>query len=223
MNNSQVRYPVVLTGRNWLTPEVYELNCTCPEGFKFRCGQHVSLKVAGEERYYTIVSPENSSSLSFLIKKVPQGVVSLALATTQLIESVIEINRPRGYLVPRVIERQRVFVATGTGIAPFVSMIASGKKVDYLLHGARDLENLYYQDTFVDTVPFYIRCLSRQSGQGDARNDIHAGYVTTFIEQSLPQGIYDFYLCGKWDMNREVTHAIDNLFPDANIYSEGFY
>ncbi len=222
MNNSQMRYPVVVTGRNWLTPDVYELNCTRPEGFKFRCGQHVSLRVGEEERYYTIVSSENSSSLSFLIKKVPQGAVSLALAT-QSIESMIEINRPSGYLVPRVTERQRVFVATGTGIAPFVSMIASGKEVDYLLHGARDLENFYYQDTFVDAVPFYIRCLSRQSGQGGTGNDIYAGYVTIFIEQSLPQGTYDFYLCGKWDMIREATHAVDNRFPDANIYSEGFY
>lgn len=222
MKTSQGRFPVILTGRNWLTPEVYELNCTRPEGFKFRCGQHVSLKVAGEERYYTIVSPENSSGLSFLIKKVPQGAVSIALATKP-IESTIEINLPRGYLVPRVTERQRIFVATGTGIAPFVSMIASGKEANYLLHGARNLENLYYQDIFVDTVPFYIRCLSRQSGQGDTENAFYAGYVTTFIEQSLPQGTYDFYLCGKWDMIREATHAIDNRFPDANIYSEGFY
>ena len=222
MNNSQMRYPVSVTGRNWLTSEVYELNCTRPEGFKFRCGQHVSLGIDEEERYYTIVSPEHSNSLSFLIKKVPQGIVSIALATLP-IGSTIEINSARGYLVPRVTERQRVFVATGTGIAPFVSMISSGKEVDYLLHGARDLENLYYQDSFADTVSFYIRCLSRQPRQVDTENGIYTGYVTTFIEHSLPRGIYDFYLCGKWDMIREVTHAIDKRFPDANIYSEGFY
>lgn len=222
MINNQMRYPVVLTGRNWLTSDVYELNCTRPEGFSFHCGQHVGLRAEEEERDYTIVSPVSSTCLSFLIKKVPPGTLSTALATLS-IGSTIEITRPRGYLVPRVTKRQRVFVATGTGIAPFVAMIASGNKVDYLLHGARDLDNLYYQDTFIDTVPFYIRCLSQLSGQGDVENHIYAGYVTTFIEQSLPQGTYDFYLCGKWDMIRDVTHTIDNRFPDANIYSEGFY
>lgn len=211
---------VVLKERRWLTDDTFVLRCTRPQGFEFVAGQHVALQAGGEERYYTIVSAEQANQLHFLIKRIDQGVVSAALANLPIGHGIL-MGMPKGYLVRRPTARTRVFVATGTGIAPFVSMIKSGVSAAYLLHGARKVRELYYQQTFLGSVSCYIRCLSAVTDLESSKS-VYRGRVTRYIHDELPAGQYDFYLCGKWEMIREATHAIDRRFPEANIYSEGF-
>jgi len=49
-----------------------------------------------------------------------------------------------------------------------------------------------------------------------------AGRVTGYLGGHLPSGAYDFYLCGKGEMIRDVIHLVDQKFPDSLVYTEPF-
>jgi ferredoxin-NADP reductase len=48
------------------------------------------------------------------------------------------------------------------------------------------------------------------------------GRVTGYLEGHLPLGAYDFYLCGRGEMIREVILLADQKFPDSLVYTEPF-
>ncbi|WP_319548042.1 FAD-dependent oxidoreductase [Desulfogranum marinum] len=221
MKKGRSNFVVTLEKRRWLSQDTYEVTFNKPEDFFFRSGQHVIFHMGGEERDYTMVSPENDSCLVFLVKEMKGGVVSKQLAEIP-IGTELKMTGPGGYLVERPTQKQRVLVATGTGIAPFCSMIASGMNAAFLLYGVRNQESLHYNSLFEGTTLHYIKCLSAQPCMKNS-STCYDGHVTGFIKDILPVGQYEFYLCGKWDMIKDVTHVIDTRFPDANIYSEGFY
>ncbi len=221
MKRANTTFTTTLIERKWLSRNAYELRCTRPDGFSFRSGQHISMLVGEDERDYTIVSPESEQELVLLIKELENGKVSKKLAEMELGKK-LEIKGPDGYLVERPTQKKRVLVATGTGIAPFASLVANGMEAVVLLHGARCAEELYYRHILTGVIPTYMPCLSGESCR-EQNGPCYEGYVTGYIEDLLPAGDYDFYLCGKWDMIKDVTHVIDARFPDASIYSEGFY
>ena len=53
---------------------------------------------------------------------------------------------------------------------------------------------------------------------------VGAFFVTTpgYLEAHLPSGAYDFYLCGKGEMIRDLIHLVDQKFPDSLVYTEPF-
>jgi ferredoxin-NADP reductase len=116
-----------------------------------------------------------------------------------------------------------VFVATGTGIAPFVSMARSGVGGFVLLHGVRTSADLYYERIFRAAAGSYVPCLSRGSAVSCVRHEVFFGRVNEYIEGHLPRRGYDFYLSGRGEMIRDVTLLVDDLFPDSRVYSEIFF
>jgi ferredoxin-NADP reductase len=113
-----------------------------------------------------------------------------------------------------------VFVATGTGIAPFSAMALSGVSNFTLLHGVNTSDDLYYAELFRAQAAHYVPCLSEQTVplQGAFQ-----GRVTAYLEQQLPPGKYTFYLCGRQAMIHDATHLIDERFHGSKIYTEIFY
>jgi NAD(P)H-flavin reductase len=115
-------------------------------------------------------------------------------------------------------------VATGTGIAPFCSMARSGIFSFTILHGVRSPVDLYYASQLQQSARKYIPCLSdAKKSTGNA----FQGKVTEYLEQHLTPGAYDFYydfyLCGRREMIRDVTLLIDERFPGSLVYTELFY
>jgi NAD(P)H-flavin reductase len=113
-----------------------------------------------------------------------------------------------------------VFVATGTGIAPFCSMAASGVSGFIMLHGAETPDDLYYQYVIASCARQYVPCLS---GRPRDRTGVFSGRVTDYMAMHVTPGAYDFYLCGRQEMIRDATLIVDERFPGSLIYSETFY
>ena len=99
-------------------------------------------------------------------------------------------------------------------------MIRSGAAGVTLLQGAKSSTELYYQSLFQHAVERYVPCLSET---GDYSDDYFCGRVTDYLQTRLSPGIYDFYLCGRREMIRDVTFLVDELFTGSYIYSEIFY
>jgi hypothetical protein len=49
------------------------------------------------------------------------------------------------------------------------------------------------------------------------------GRVTDYLYNNLAPGRYDFYLCGRREMIRDVTICVDEIFPDSLVFTEIFY
>src|SRR5664279_1936974 len=137
----KITYSKILEIRN-LTESTYVLRLEKSD-FEFKAGQYLVLNVPGENkaREYSIYSPEAASYIDLLIKEVDKGEISKELKYLK-VGTKVEITGPFGFFVLRDNEPAKnnhfTFIATGTGIAPFHSIILSNPGLNYLMiHGVR--------------------------------------------------------------------------------------
>ena len=215
-----------VTGRRWLSRKAYEIRLNRPREFSFTPGQFIRLQAEGgegqgAERDYSLISIPSDPDLGLLVRDTGTGGLSSFLGAADM-GTPIWFAGPRGYFTRQESGRPAVFVATGTGVAPFVSMARSGISGFVLLHGVKTGAELYYEDLFRRLSCLYAPCLS----SGEAARDFpgaFCGRVTGYLASILAPGKYDFYLCGRREMIRDVTILIDERFPGGRIYSETFY
>jgi ferredoxin-NADP reductase len=206
----------------WLSAHTFELRLARPEGFAFRAGQHIRLQAKGLERDYSLTSGPEDTPLALLIRHVPEGALSPFLASLEP-GAEIAFSGPRGHFVFRPSDRPAVFVATGTGIAPFSAMVRSGVRDFLLLHGVRAVEDLCYEDLFRTAAGEVVPCLTGQGSGKSPRPGAFPGRVTAYLEGKLAPGAYDFYLCGREEMIRDVTLLVDESFAGSRVYAEIFF
>lgn len=129
--------------------------------FGFVAGQWVSLKANkpdGEEitRAYSIASPpDESNHFALCLNRVQDGFMSNYLCDLKE-GAELPAQGPFGDFILRPPMRDTIFIATGTGIAPFRSMLhwllADPSRHDskslWLVFGVRTEHDLYYHDEF---------------------------------------------------------------------------
>jgi benzoate/toluate 1,2-dioxygenase reductase component len=212
-------YESRLVGRRRLSDRTFELELTCPDRFAFTAGQRIRLTLQGESREYTPVSAPDHTVLRLCVRRVAGGTFTRLLSTAE-IGSRAMVSGPAGYFTFRPSERPAVFVATGTGIAPFVSMSRAGVTGFTLLHGVRHPGDLYYRSELAAAAAVYFPCIS---GCDEKTGELFRGRVTGFLDSEMPAGVYDFYLCGRREMTRDATLLIDDRFPESRVFSEVFF
>ena len=215
-------YSTKLLARRWLTEKVFEIELTRPSSFQFTPGQRIRFYHETMERDYSLITTPSDSTLGLCLYKVEEGQFSSVFAAVE-IGTKFGFTGPYGYFTYRPSKRPAVFVATGTGIAPFLSISRSGVTEFTLLHGARTASDLYYQDFFRRTARSYIPCLSASRDQLGTIENSFDGRVTRYLKEYLPSGTYDFYLCGRQEMIRDVTLLVDEMFSGSLVYTETFF
>jgi len=221
MKKNPVSYSAKLLKRSWLSKYTFEIEFMRPAGFRFVPGQRVRLSFLQDERDYSLITSPEEPHLGLCIRNVEGGRFSPLLASME-IGTELQFTGPLGYFTYRSASRPAVFVATGTGIAPFVSMARSGLHNFTLLHGARAREELYYADLFRGTAENYIPCLSGKEIQA-AGEEFFRGRVTDYLSGRIPALACDFYLCGRSDMIRDATLLVDERFPGSYVYTEIYF
>lgn len=165
--------------------------------FTFRPGQHISVSIKGDyqTREYSIYSGNNDEALEILVKEVEGGYFSPKLKGLKP-GDYLEVHGPFGKfgLVQKKLDTHKhVFIASGTGIAPFHSMVRSVPGLDYqLVHGVRYPTEAYERDHYDEER--YVLCTTR-----DPENNFH-GRVTDYLRQTDFKPETAFYLCGNSDM-----------------------
>lgn len=165
--------------------------------FKFEAGQHISLSIAGDyqSREYSIYSSEDAPNLELLVKEVEGGYFSPKLKHLKVGDKV-EIHGPFGrfgLVSPKRETHQHVFIASGTGIAPFHSMVKSFPGIDYrIIHGVRYADEAYEREEY--DADRFLLCTSR-----DASGD-YKGRLTGYLKEAQFEPNTCFYLCGNSDM-----------------------
>lgn len=211
-------YTADIIAHRWLSKKTFEIKLNRPEAFNFNPGQRISLKHETAERDYSLASSPGEPHLTLCIRHVAGGLLSQLLGDAKA-GSRISFYGPHGYFTFKPSERPAVLVASGTGIAPFRSMVRSGITPEFILHGVETSADLYYAEELQPASGSYVPCLSQSSKSQTYFN----GRVTEYLQSHLPSKNYDFYLCGAREMIRDVTLLVDELFEGSLVYTEAFY
>ncbi len=177
-------------------------------------GQVVALNLGNEQpaRLYSIASSSGDPELSILFNIKEDGFLTPKLAECRPGDAV-DISDPFGSFT--CADEEAWFIASGTGIAPFASMILSGQgKGKTLIHGSRFASHLYFRDEIKSVLKErYIPCCS-----GEAAEGAFHGRLTQYLKEcgSLPKGI-KYYLCGSAEM---VVETRDILIAAGIAYSD---
>ena len=214
-----VIYDTELLERRPLSDNTFEAVFSRPSGFEFTAGQRIRLIHGGLERDYSLASAPDEAVLVLCIRLVAEGRFSPLLSATP-VGTVFTFNGPHGYFVLKPSVRPPVFVATGTGVAPFAAMARAGIGGFTLLHGVRQAVEGYYAALFRTKARRYVVCLSAE--YSSAKGTFH-GRVTDYLASHLEPGCYDFYLCGRGEMIRDVIWLVDDRFPGSIVYTEIFF
>jgi len=190
-------------------------------GMEFTPGQHLTLGMMEDKqlREYSIYSPNNVDYLEVLIKEVEEGHVSKRLKKLNKGDSV-NVEGPFGFFTAdknKLSTHKFLFIASGTGIAPFHSMIKSNEEIDYsIIHGVRYGEEQYASEDY--PAERYVGCTSRDNGGN------FNGRVTDYLRQNDIDSNTLVYLCGNYEMIHEVYDILTSkgLSPD-NIRTEVYF
>lgn len=204
-----------------LTPTVYVLRFD-RNGIPFRAGQHILLGAEGDlqAREYSLYSGEKDNHFEVLIKEVKDGIVSRKLRRAKP-GDVVNFESPVGYFTIKdehLYTRKFLFVASGTGIAPFRSFIRTYRDLDYtLLHGVRYASEAYDRQEYDPAR--HILCTS-----GEPKGNFH-GRVTDYL-RNHPVRDKDTlcYLCGNCEMIHEAYDILlQQGIPSENLHAEVYF
>jgi ferredoxin-NADP reductase len=114
-------------------PMLARVTLESDEPVDFVAGQYVGLRYDGIARAYSVASPPTRDDLELCVRRVPGGRLSPKICDGMAVGDTVTVRGPYGELVLQDRSpRDMVFLATGTGVAPFKSMI------DYLFETGRD-------------------------------------------------------------------------------------
>ncbi|MCF6333420.1 MAG: FAD-binding oxidoreductase [Draconibacterium sp.] len=189
--------------------------------FKFVAGQHISLSIMGDyqSREYSIYSAEDGDNLEILVKEVDGGYFSPKLKHLKKGE-MVEIHGPFGKFgidEKRLNSHKHVFIASGTGIAPFHSIVKSYPGLDYeVIHGVRFAEEAYEKEHYKKGQ--LTICASRDE-KGDFK-----GRLTEYIKKAEFSENTAFYLCGNSDMIFDAMEILkEKGFDRENVTVEVYF
>lgn len=201
------------------------MNLSAPIGFL--PGQYVNLEVPGttETRAYSFSSLPGADSASFLIRNVPEGLMSTYLSKNAKAGDSIAVTGPIGSFYLREVVRPILMLAGGTGLAPLLSMLEHLRKSPseqpiYMLYGVTNLSDLVKLDALKqfadDSVNFTFDTVVVNSDSDEQRQ----GFVTNNMD-AVPFTIADadVYLCGPPPM----VDAVLGFFKSSGIEPQSFH
>ncbi|AHC15755.1 ferredoxin--NADP(+) reductase [Salinispira pacifica] len=215
-------------------------------------GQMVALSDSADTppRLYSIASPPGNSGLEILYTVTPEGELTPRLSQMGPGDTLF-VSRPRGEFLPGTSPDggksvanhggiRRVWIANGTGVAPFLSAWRAGYHSGaMLIHGARWIEDFYGSEYVTSTAGGldepdkfpYIACLSKPDNRNSAEPGlmpfIFPGRLTSWIEETgavhLPKDA-GYYLCGSEQMIIQVRQLLYRLgIPYSSVISEIYF
>lgn len=202
-----------------------------PDALVFLPGQYVNINIpdSDETRSYSFSSMPSAKQAEFVVRNIPNGKMSTFLSDVAQIGQEIDFEGPFGSFYLRPLVRPTLFLAGGTGIAPFLSMLKSLEvsgahhpvNMVYGVTNDADLIELDKLDEVKKNHPWfnYYTCVASEESAHERK-----GYVTGHVESDwLNDGDIDIYLCGPPAMVDAVSHWLeDSKLKPSNFYFEKF-
>lgn len=190
-------------------------------GLEFVPGDCVALYTdTDKSRPYSIASGANEPELRFVIRKMAGGEVSPWLMDRQPGDT-LRITPPFGWFRPGqdIGDAPFVFIATGTGIAPFLAYQRTfDKPPEHGLYGVRHVADAIGYSELLSSCPVQL-AISREESQIH-----HEGRVTDLLDQLPRKTETHYYCCGLESMIHDVGEWLQSHgVPLINIHREVFF
>lgn len=197
-------HTVTLLKKTHLTPTLFLLTTSRPEGYRFEAGQFARLGVDGTMRAYSLLSAPMDETLEFFITLVPQGELTSQLVTLSIGDTLALDPKAYGFLtLSRFSDAKEDLwmFATGTGVAPFLSILRTDTWHAYkritLVYSVR-----HRADLLVGTSPDpRVRFVPILTGEGKAR-------IPQMLDAFDPSSKAHILLCGNPAMIEETKEAL---------------
>ena len=231
------------------TDRLFRFRVTRPQSLRFRSGEFVMQGLPDEAkpvmRAYSIASPAWDESLEFFSIKVPGGPLTERLQKIQVGDEILLRPKTTGTLVnDALLPGKRLFMlSTGTGIAPFVSLIRDPETYEkfesvILTHTCRTLGELKYGFDCVSatrTDPLVgeeATARLKHFASTTREATIHNGRITNLISSGeffASLGISEFdsehdriMMCGSMGMIKDVKDMLEpNGFTEGSNNTPG--
>lgn len=227
----------VLSVHHW-NENLFSFKTTRDPGLRFENGQFVMMGLRVEQRplirAYSIASSNYEEHLEFFSIKVPNGPLTSRLQHLKVNDEVIVSRKPTGTLVIHDLKpgKNLYLLSTGTGLAPFMSVIQDIGAYDrfekiVLIHGVRYVNELAYADFIEKELPnnefigdqvreklIYYPTVTREPFRNQGRltdliksgklfEDIGLPPFTSLVDRAM--------ICGSPHMLADTSALLDNI------------
>lgn len=215
------------------------------EKFLFKAGQFITFDLPVHEKrlyrwksYSLASAPDNTNHFELCIVKNEGGLGTTYLFDQIIIGDKLKFKGPEGtFVLPENKPEALCFICTGTGIAPFRSMLwdiyqqASNSIPIRIIFGTRGLENVLFLDEWRELnklLPdFQVHITLSRDEKLPLINEENIYFYKGYVHQIYQyQKLFTakepvFYLCGWRNMIDEAQKNLLNLgFPSAHIQTE---
>lgn len=247
---SQLREETVTSVHHW-NDTLFSFTTTRDPGFRFKNGHFTMIGLRDNNkpllRAYSIVSANYEEQLEFFSIKVPDGPLTSKLQHLKVGDPVLVNSKPTGTLILDHLRpgRNLYLLSTGTGLAPFMSIIKDPEAYELyekiiLVHGVREVSELAYEETITKELPnneffgdeikqklIYYPTVTREAfrNQGRITELMTSGKLFDDVRVESPNLEHDrFMLCGSPAMLKDTTAILDDWgFKEARQGNLGEY
>ena len=243
---------VKVTAVTHWTDKLFSFQTDRPPSFRFQSGEFAMIGLTDNDgkavtRAYSIASPHWDDHLEFYSIIVPDGPLTSRLRHIQIGDDIILRPKTTGTLnLARLRDGKRLYLlATGTGFAPFASLIRDPETYErfdevILVHGCRTIAELGYSQKIVadsrahpligemvTAQLHYVPSVTRE-------NFTQTGRITTLLADGklassllLPPLDADFdriMICGSIGLNQDIAaQLLAKNFQEGNLSNPGDY
>jgi ferredoxin--NADP+ reductase len=230
---------------------LFSFKTTRETGFRFKNGHFVMLGLEQEGRpllrAYSIASANYEEHLEFFSIKVPDGPLTSKLQNLKVGDNILLSKKPTGTLITDgMLPGKRLWlISTGTGLAPFMSIIKDPEIYDQfdhviLTHGVRYVSELAYADYIETELPnneyfgdmvsgklSYYPTVTREPFRNNGRLTDLMTSGKLFTDLNVPKPTLEndrFMICGSPSMLKDTCAILDERgFLEARNGRPGHY
>jgi CDP-4-dehydro-6-deoxyglucose reductase, E3 len=211
--------------------DIIEIQLRFPStaNFKFLEGQYLDVLWSGIRRSYSIASKSLDKEVTLLVKKVEKGVMSDYWFNQAKLNDLLRIEGPKGTFFLRNTERPLIMLATGTGIAPIMSIL---RKLDQdenyqqlqsisIFWGNRLVDDFVWQPEFKNITVNLEKIISKTDLSWSGKT----GYIQNIALETLGDKVIksDVYACGSNEMIQSAKQCLmQSGLREGQFYSDAF-
>ncbi len=237
LNNTGFVGAVVTKITHW-TDWLFSFRIVRPKNFRFQSGEFVMIGLPGDNgkpllRAYSIASPSWDNELEFYSIIIPDGPLTSQLQHISVGDILILNPKATGTLIlDSLLPGKRLFMfASGTGIAPFISLIRDPETYEkfeqiILFHTCRGVKDLNYGKNIIETINkdpligeyadkvFYYPTVTREEfhTKGRITELLKTGKIFQDLQLATINSDTDrAMICGSMGLNKDIKEFLEVL------------